>query len=161
MTDAALDACVAELTSINRRLPTLDEIIAASGGCQRARAVAARKRQAQRLTNDVLSDHLVIPEHMHQRHLVLMREWLRIAHESVEPWVQEVVDAGLETQSQLEGRVSAQASLIAELQRGLDQQRSEMDTLRAQLDRARGDLRQSELAAVRWQAIAETKGTSN
>ncbi len=161
MTDAELDACVAELAAVNRRLPSLDEIIAASGGCQRARAVAARKRQAQRVAESVVADHLAVPDHIHQRHLVLLREWVRLARESVSPWVQSVIDAGLETQTNLEERVDEQSRLLASLETQLESCKADRDSIRAALIESQGRLREAELSACRWQAIAETSRAAN
>lgn len=157
MTDEELDACVAELAAVNRRLPSLDEIIAASGGCQRARAVAARKRQAHAVAESVVTDHLAIPDHIHQRHLVLLREWVRLARESVAPWVQSAIDAGLGTQTNLEARIEEQSRLIASLEAELDSCRHERDALSESLIQCQSQLREAELVACRWQAIAETR----
>ncbi len=158
MTDDELDTCVAELAAVNRRLPSLDEIIAASGGCQRARAVAARKRQAHMVVESVVADHLVVPDHIHQRHLVLLREWVRLARENVAPWVQSVVDAGLETQSKLEERLDEQNRLIHHLESQLEICKTDRDALSQSLGICENRLRAAELNACRWKAIAETKG---
>lgn len=157
MTDQELDACVTELTSVHRRLPSLDEIITASGGCQRARAVAARRRQAQQVTASVVDDHLAIPDHIHQRHLVLLREWIRLARESVSPWVQSAIDAGLETQTKLEERVDEQHHLISSLKERLLEGQAKYETLANKLTDTEKSLREAELEACRWQTIAETR----
>ncbi len=157
MTDDELDVCVAELAAVNRRLPSLNEIIAASGGCQRARAVAARKRQAHAVAESVVADHLAVPDHIQQRHLVLLREWVRLAHESVAPWVQSAIDAGLETQANLETRVEEQSRLIASLEAQLESSRCDHDSVSESLIKCQSRLREAELAACRWQAIAETR----
>ncbi|MGJ8670824.1 MAG: hypothetical protein ACSHXK_15150 [Oceanococcus sp.] len=91
VSDEELQACVSQLANENGKMPTLNQIIEASGGCQRARAVKARHAAVEHAMQQQIYEQLQLPGDLETRHRQLLSQWLNIARSHVEPSMKALV----------------------------------------------------------------------
>lgn len=152
--DAQLVADVATLHEQLGRMPTLDEITAAVGGCQRARAVQARKAVSLRESFSRLETELRLPPMLEARHRTLMREWLDAARQEIDPLLESVTEAAEERVADAERRArdaEDQSMALSKANRVLSDQLTKAESTIEALERKRDKLA---LAEARWKGIA-------
>lgn len=158
--DRALVDLVEGLFQQLGRLPTLDQIIEAAGGCQRSRAVAARRHVAQQIAQGTLEAQIQLPNAVELRHRKLLTEWLRLAREQIQPVLIQTVDdaqdkasaAELAAQDARGGMELAQARMAETLE--------EMQGLRKENDRLTQRVAQLSASEARWKARAEERAAT-
>lgn len=157
LTDQELDQCVKALAQDLARMPKLDEIVEAAGGCQRKRAVEARRRLAESLSTQAIDDWTDLPPSIVSRHKRLLREWLALAREQITPWVDDVVAQSLDANAQLELRIAEQSAIIERNEQTIANLEAQLVEMQGRLDKAAKELAQSRQEAAIWAAIADER----
>lgn len=157
LTDDELDHCVKALAQDLGRMPKLDEIVEAAGGCQRKRAVEARRRLADSLSTQAVEEWTDLPPSIVTRHKRLLREWLALAREQLTPWIDEVVAQSLEESTKLELRIAEQSSAIERHEETERVLKLRLDELQRSLNTTENALIQCQRQAAVWEALAEER----
>jgi len=92
LSDDELTSIVLTLAQQDGELPTLTSIIEAAGGCQRSRAVAARKAARMALANDDLESHVRLPPEIEVRYRGLLKEWISLSRKQLQPVLDSIVE---------------------------------------------------------------------
>lgn len=153
-TDLELEAIVRGLVGENGQLPTLDEIVTQSGGCQRARAVAARRAVANQQLQDNAAAQLQLPQIIETRHRELLSQWISAARQIIRPIVDAAVQQSEEQLASLEDSLRDARSLRDQLQSELDTAQNLLAQVQSDNQKLRGRVDRFRVSEARWKATA-------
>ncbi len=157
MSDVELDTLVMALAEDGGQLPTLDDIIQASGGCQRSRAVAARRRAAQARAAGEIDNRLRLPPELEARQRAMMREWLTLAREQVQPIVQAAVDDAQERIASSEATTQDARTSLESANARCAALMEDAEALQSQVRRLERRLQRLVASEARWRSRAEER----
>lgn len=157
MNDDELRHLADQLNSKHGRPPRAEELIAAAGGCQRKRALAAIKKLKLDLAQRAVRSRLVFHQDVEHALRAQMASWLDLASSHL-------AAQHLDESERTEAKLATQAALIEELQtkvrllqEGIGDRERMVAEFRARAEAADASLARAQEAQVRAEVLAEER----
>lgn len=154
LTDGQLEHEVELLHASLQRMPTLDEISRHAGGCQRARAVKARKAFALRMRGQQAKGLVALPENLRLELSGLLSQWLSLARQQVGPLVDEITHDSEDRVTQAEKLMALAMARQAQAEQEREAIMQDNARLQEKADRLEKRCHRLALSEARWKTKA-------
>jgi hypothetical protein len=154
LTDSQLEHEIELLHTRLARMPTLDEISRHAGGCQRARAVKARKAFALRIRGQQAKGLVALPENLQIELSGLLSQWLTLARQQVGPLVDEITHDCEERVTQAEELMALAMARQIQVEEEREALAQDNARLQEKTDRLEKRCHRLALSEARWKTKA-------